>query len=79
MIILDLLVILRPGPYICAERENGGIPYWIKQLNMNTKVRTSDRNFMEHVEDFWAYLMPKLRPYLYQNGGPVILMQIENE
>lgn len=34
---------------------------------------------MQHVEDWFDYLIPKLRRYLYQNGGPVILMQIENE
>lgn len=75
----DLLVILRVGPYICAERDNGGLPFWIKKMNLNTKVRTSDRNFMNHVEDWFNYLMPKLRSHLYKNGGPVILIQIENE
>lgn len=75
----DLLVILRVGPYICAERDNGGLPFWIKQQNLTTKVRTSDSNFMKHVEDWWGYLLPKLRPYLYNNGGSVILVQIENE
>lgn len=34
---------------------------------------------MEHVEDWFNYLMPKLKKYLYKNGGPVIMMQIENE
>lgn len=38
----NLYVILRPGPYICAERDNGGIPYWIFYKYSNIKLRTSD-------------------------------------
>lgn len=38
----DLFVILRPGPYICAEREMGGIPHWILHKYPNIQLRTAD-------------------------------------
>jgi beta-galactosidase len=38
----DLLVILRPGPYICAERDNGGFPFWLFTKYSNIKLRTAD-------------------------------------
>ncbi|CAN8004539.1 unnamed protein product [Ixodes hexagonus] len=76
---LDLLVLLRPGPYICAERDNGGLPYWLLRKNRRMVYRTSDTTFMEEVTRWFDVLLPMMKPYLYKNGGPIILVQVENE
>lgn len=75
----DLLVILRPGPYICAERYMGGLPYWLLSINPNMQIRTSDTSFMMYTERWMTRLLTMIRPYLYSQGGPIILVQIENE
>ncbi|XP_037913145.1 beta-galactosidase-like isoform X1 [Hermetia illucens] len=75
----DLYVILRPGPYICAERDNGGLPYWLFKKYPNIKVRTNDEDYKKEVSIWFSKLMPKLQKYFYGNGGPIIMVQVENE
>ncbi|KAF7494158.1 Beta-galactosidase [Sarcoptes scabiei] len=75
---LDLLVVLRVGPYICAERDMGGYPSWLLNIP-NIKIRTDDPKYLEQVERWLSVLLPKIRPFLYRNGGPIIMVQIENE
>lgn len=75
---LGLYVILRPSPYICAEWEMGGLPVWLLK-DKEIVLRSSHPIFLSHVEDYFAELLPKFKPLLYQNGGPVIAMQLENE
>lgn len=72
-------VILRPGPYICAEREFGGFPAWLLKKNPNMKFRTSDPTFLSYVEKWYDELFKHIKPLLYGNGGPIITVQIENE
>ncbi|XP_037526905.1 beta-galactosidase isoform X1 [Rhipicephalus sanguineus] len=76
---VGLLVIFRPGPYICAERDNGGLPYWLLRLNPNMKYRSSDPSYLSRVDKFFGVLLPMIEPYLYKNGGPIITVQVENE
>ena len=75
----DLLVILRPGPYICAERYMGGLPYWLLNLDPNMRIRTSDPSYMKYTRRWMTRLLTMVRPYLYSQGGPIILVQVENE
>ena len=75
---LGLLVILRPGPYIDAERDLGGLPYWLLR-RPGIKLRTADPLFMEPVTAWYDQLLPKIRPLLYSNGGPVIMVQVWQE
>ncbi|EDW66604.1 beta-galactosidase [Drosophila virilis] len=75
----DLLVILRPGPYICAERDMGGFPYWLLNKFPGIQLRTADINYLSEVRIWYAQLMTRIVPYLYGNGGPIIMVQVENE
>ncbi|KAL2332273.1 hypothetical protein Fmac_019854 [Flemingia macrophylla] len=76
---LGLLVMLRPGPYICSEWDWGGFPGWFYSMNPTPKPRSSDPTFLQLVERWWGNLLPKFVPLLYDNGGPIIMFQIENE
>ncbi|CAL1582387.1 unnamed protein product [Knipowitschia caucasica] len=73
-----LLVILRPGPYICAEWEMGGLPAWLLQ-KPNIILRSADAEYLQAVTNWFAVLLPKLKPWLYINGGNIITVQVENE
>lgn len=75
----DLYVILRPGPYICAERDMGGFPYWLLTKYPNVQLRTFDRDYLIEVQKWYAVLMTRMEKYLYGNGGPIIMVSIENE
>lgn len=74
-----LLVNLRVGPYICAERDMGGLPPWLLSIKPDIKLRSSDPVFQRYAKRWLDVLMPLVRPRLYGNGGPIILVQVENE
>ena len=75
---LGLYVILRPSPYICAEWEFGGLPAWLLKED-GIRLRCSDARYLRHVMDYYDELMPRLAPLQITHGGPVIMMQVENE
>ncbi|XP_076754482.1 beta-galactosidase isoform X1 [Xylocopa sonorina] len=75
----DLFVLLRPGPYICAERDFGGFPYWLLTRDPNMRLRTNDSRYMQYAEKYLTEVFNKVRPYLRGNGGPIIMVQVENE
>ena len=64
--------------YICAEWELGGLPAWLL-AEEDMRFRVSCPAFQSHVEAYYRVLMPKLTPLQADRGGPVILMQLENE
>jgi len=74
----DLLVILRPGPYIDAERDMGGLPYWLL-TEPEIDLRTSNPSFLKRLSIWYDELLPQIKPLLYSEGGPVVMVQIENE
>lgn len=71
----ELLVILRPGPYICSEWDYGGFPYWIF-TQCGDKIRTSDEKYIGLVDKWFGVLFSRLTPLLYTNGGPIISLQV---
>jgi beta-galactosidase len=73
-----LYVILRPGPYACAEWEFGGFPAWLLK-DHSTVVRSRDPKFLEPAKRWIDRLGQELAPLQIGNGGPVILVQVENE
>lgn len=76
---LDFLVMLRVGPYICGEWDLGGFPAWLLAIEPALRLRSSDPTFLSLVERWWGDLLPKVAPLLYNNGGPIVMVQIENE
>ncbi|PWA63941.1 beta-galactosidase 17 [Artemisia annua] len=76
---LDLLVLLRPGPYICAEWDFGGFPAWLLSKEPALKLRSSDPAYLALVDSWWGILLPKIDHLLYHKGGPIVMVQIENE
>ncbi len=73
-----LWVMLRPGPYVCAEWELGGIPWWLLKTP-DIKLRTQDPRYMAAVAKYVARLAAEVRPLLVTNGGPIAMVQVENE
>lgn len=73
-----MYVIVRPGPYVCAEWEMGGLPWWLLKKK-DIKLRTQDPHFLDHVKKFEAEVGKQLAPLTIQNGGPIIMVQVENE
>ena len=70
---MDLKVIVRPSPYICAEWEFGGLHPWL--LNKDCRIRSSDPKFLEYVERYYSVLFKILTPLQVTNNGPFIMMQ----
>ena len=73
-----MYVIVRPGPYACAEWEMGGLPWWLLKKK-DIRLREQDPYFMERAKRFEEKLAEQLRPLTIQNGGPIIMVQVENE
>ncbi len=73
-----LMAIVRPGPYICAEWEFGGLPWWLQTLP-NMEIRCGNAVYMEHFTRYLRRVFDEVRPLLCTNGGNVIMMQVENE
>jgi beta-galactosidase len=74
-------VLLRPGPYICGEWELGGLPSYLLRYD-DIKLRVSsvqDKRYMDACRRYINELAPLVKPLLLPNGGPVLMIQIENE
>ena len=74
---VGLDVFVRPSPYICAEWSNGGIPFWLS--GRTRALRTSDPVFTAAVDAWYDELIPRLVPLQASHGGPIRLLQVENE
>ena len=72
-----LWVILRPGPYACAEWEMGGLPWWL--LKQDVQVRTRDPRFMTPARRWLTEVGRVLAPLQVTHGGPILMVQVENE
>ncbi len=75
---VGLYCIVRPGPYICAEWDFGGLPAWLLK-DKNMQIRCNYPDYLSCVERFYKKLLPMLVPHLETNGGNIIAMQVENE
>jgi beta-galactosidase len=73
-----MYLIIRPGPYVCAEWEMGGLPWWLLK-KQDIALRTQDPYFMERVRLFMAEVGNQLRDLQLANGGNILMVQVENE
>lgn len=74
----DMWVIVRPGPYVCAEWEMGGLPWWLLKKE-NMELRSLNKDFMQAVGRFQRRLAKELQPFMLKNGGNILMLQVENE
>lgn len=75
---LGLYVILRPGPFICAEWDFGGLPAWLLK-DESFHFRTDEGEYLNYVKRYFDELMPRILPHLETRGGNIILVAAENE
>ena len=75
---VGLYVIVRPGPYICAEWDWGGLPSWLLK-DKNMRVRSTYAPFLAAVDRYFDKLLPMLAQLQANRGGPIIAFQVENE
>jgi beta-galactosidase len=75
---VGLHVIIRPGPYVCTEWDFGGLPPWLLR-NPDLKIRCMDPVYMEAARKYIARVGKELAPLQITRGGPIILLQVENE
>ena len=76
-----LWVLLRPGPYVCAEWDLGGLPSYLlsePDIQLRTDSATDDR-YMAAVARYIGELVPRIKPLMLEEGGPILMIQIENE
>ena len=73
-----LWVILRPGPYVCAEWDGGGLPWWLLKDDANI-LRTRDPRFMGPVRSWFKEVYRQLGGLQASKGGPILMIQVENE
>jgi len=70
--------IIRPGPYICAEWDNGGLPAWLFR-DARVGIRRAEPRYLAAVQDYLDQVLGVVAPHQIDSGGPVVLVQIENE
>ena len=73
-----LKAVLRPGPYVCAERDWGGLPGWLNSIS-GMKIRNNNQPFLTASANYLNKVGAQLSKYLVTNNGPILLVQIENE
>ena len=71
-------VILRPGPYVCAEWDFGGLPPYLLSIP-DIKLRCMDTRYIAAVNRYITRLAKEIKPLLCTNGGPILMVQVENE
>ncbi|KAF1299459.1 beta-galactosidase [Enterococcus sp. JM4C] len=75
---LELYIIVRPSPYICAEWDFGGLPAWLLATD-GMRIRSQHPAYLQAVSEYYAELLPKLVPHQFTHGGNILMVQVENE
>ncbi|MBU5671331.1 glycoside hydrolase family 35 protein [Paenibacillus brevis] len=75
---LGLYVILRPSPYICAEWEFGGLPFWLLK-DGDMKLRFNYPPYLAKIDRYYKRLFEEFNDLQIDQGGPIVMMQVENE
>lgn len=74
----DMMVILRPGPYVCGEWEFGGYPWWLQNIK-GMEIRRDNAEFLKHTKLYIDRLYKEVGDLQCTKGGPIIMVQCENE
>jgi beta-galactosidase len=74
----NMWVLLRPGPYVCAEWDFGGLPAWLLKIP-DIKIRCMDTRYMKAVTAYIDRLSAEIRSLQCTEGGPILMVQLENE
>ena len=74
----DMYVSVRPGPYVCAEWEMGGLPWWLLKKK-DIQLRTNDPYYLERVRKFLKEMGNQLADLQISRGGNILMVQVENE
>lgn len=75
---VGLNVVLRPGPYVCAELDFGGFPAWLLRTP-GLRVRSMDPRFLDATARYFKRVAQEVAPLLSSRGGPILMTQVENE
>ncbi len=73
-----MMVILRPGPYVCAEWEFGGYPWWLQNIK-GMEIRKDNAEFLKCTKAYIDRLYKEVGGLLCTKGGPIVMVQCENE
>ncbi|MBN1409552.1 MAG: beta-galactosidase [Spirochaetales bacterium] len=73
----NLYMIIKPGPYCCAELDFGGHPDWL--LSKDIRLRMLDKNYLDYTEKWYRKIAEIINPHLVTNGGNIFCIQVENE
>lgn len=73
-----MYIIVRPGPYVCAEWEMGGLPWWLLK-EKDIQLRTNDPHFLKHTKIMINEIGKQLADLQVTRGGNIIMVQVENE
>ena len=73
-----MMVILRPGPYACAEWEFGGYPWWLQKVK-SLVIRSYNQPFLDSCRTYINHLAAQVKNLQITHGGPIIMVQVENE
>ena len=74
----DMFLLFRPGPYVCGEWDFGGLPAYLLSTP-DLKIRCMDPRYTAAVERYATAIAPIIKKYEVTNGGPIIMVQVENE
>ncbi len=74
---MGLWLIARPGPYVCAEWDDGGFPHWVAAMRF--PLRSDHPESIKTSQHWFSEVLPVIRRHQITHGGPIITMQIENE
>ncbi|MEO6612070.1 MAG: beta-galactosidase family protein [Chitinophagaceae bacterium] len=74
----NMWVLLRPGPYVCAEWDFGGLPPWLLKIP-DIKIRCMDERYMQAVTSYINHLSAEIKSLQCTEGGPILMVQVENE
>jgi hypothetical protein len=70
--------VLRPGPYVCGERDWGGLPAYLSQISGLT-IRANNKPFLTAAQTYLKHIAAQLNGSLVHQGGPILMVQVENE